>query len=99
MLSNLLDNALQAVKNVEDKLVVIRIYSGNEGCFQIVKIMKHFNGVILNTGTGCNSTKEEAGIHGIGIKSVENAAEKYGGYLECFVEDNLFTAILVLPIQ
>lgn len=97
MLSNLLDNALRAVKNADDKLIIVRIYSENEGCFHIIKIDNHFTGPIINTDSGFISTKEEKGIHGIGIKSVENTAEKYGGYLECFVEDKLFTAVLVLP--
>jgi len=97
MLSNLLDNALRAVKDTEDKLIIVRIYSENEGYFHIIKIENHFTGTILNTDSGFISTKKEKGIHGIGIKSVENTAEKYGGYLECFVEDKLFTAVLVLP--
>lgn len=97
MLSNLLDNALRAAKDADDKLIIVRIYSENEGCFQIIKIVNHFTGIILNTDSRFISTKKEEGIHGIGIKSVENTAKKYGGYLECFVEDSLFTAILVLP--
>ncbi len=97
MLSNLLDNALQAVKSAEDKIIVVRVYLENEGSFYIIKVENHFTGTIFNTDSGFVSTKKEKGIHGIGIKSVENAAEKYNGYLECFVEDMLFTAILVLP--
>jgi len=97
MLSNLLDNALRAVKDTEDKLIIVRIYPENEGYFHIIKIENHFTGTIFNTDSGFISTKKEKGIHGIGIKSVKNTAEKYGGYLECFVEDKLFTAVLVLP--
>jgi sensor histidine kinase regulating citrate/malate metabolism len=97
MLSNLLDNALRAVKDTEDKLIIVRIYSENEGYFHIIKIENYFTGTILNTDSGFISTKKEKGIHGIGIKSVKNTAEKYGGYLECFVEDRLFTVVLVLP--
>ncbi len=97
MLSNLLDNALRAVKDADDNLIIVRIYLENEGCFYIIKIENHFNEIIHNADSGFISTKKEKGIHGIGIKSVENTAEKYGGYLECFVEDKLFTAVLVLP--
>lgn len=97
MLSNLLNNALRAAKHADEKLIIVRIYLENEGCFNIIKIENHFTGNILNTDSGFESTKKEKGIHGIGIKSVEDTAEKYDGYLECFVEDMLFTAILVLP--
>lgn len=96
MLSNLLDNALRAAKDAEDKSIVVRIYLENEGCFYIIKIENHFIGSVFSTDIGFISTKKEKGIHGVGIKSVKNTAEKYNGYLECFVEDNFFTAVLVL---
>lgn len=38
----------------------------------------------------------EPGIHGIGIKSVNGIAEKYGGFLECYTNKDIFDAILVL---
>lgn len=97
MLSNLLDNALRAVTDANNKLITVRIYVENGGCFNIVKIENYFTGKIIKNDSGFESTKIEKGIHGIGIKSVENTAEKYNGYLECFVDDMLFTAVLVLP--
>lgn len=96
MLSNLLDNALRAAKDAENKSIVVRMYLENEGCFYIIKIQNYFIGNILSTDTGFVSTKKEEEIHGVGIKSVKNTAEKYNGYLECFVENKLFTAVLVL---
>lgn len=99
MLGNLLDNALYAAKEAENKKVVVRIYAENNGCFHFVKIKNYFSGVVRATESGFITTKKEQGIHGIGLKSVESIAKKYEGYLECFVEDNLFTAILVLCIS
>lgn len=96
MLSNLLDNALRAAKNAENKSIVFRMYLENEGCFYIIKIENHFIGSLISTDIGFISTKKEKGIHGVGIKSVKNTAEKYNGYLEFFVKDNLFTTVLVL---
>lgn len=96
MLGNLLDNALRAAKDAEDKSIVIRMYSENEGHFYIIKIQNHFIKSIFSTDIGFISTKKEKGVHGIGIKSVKNIAQKYNGYLECFVEDDLFTVLLVL---
>lgn len=96
---NLLDNSLRAVQSVENKRITIRVYTENEGGFQIIKIVNCFNEPIKYTDDGFASTKKENGIHGIGIKSVNNIAERYGGFLECFVEDNEFTAICILPIR
>lgn len=97
ILSNLLDNALRAAKDAVNKSVIIQIYSENNGCFNILKIKNHFKGAVPTTAFGFVTTKTEQGIHGIGIKSVKKTAEKYNGYLECFVEEQLFTVVLVLP--
>ena len=88
---------MRAAKDADNKSIIIRIYSENDGCFNILKIKNYFAGEVITTASGFVSTKEEQGIHGIGIKSIENTAEKYNGYLECFVEEQLFMAVLVLP--
>lgn len=98
MLSNLLENALCAVMDANKRIITVRLYIENEGCFNIVKIENHFTGDIIRNHSGFESTKIEKGIHGIGIKSVESTAEKYNGYLECFVDKKVFTAVLVLPV-
>ncbi len=99
MLSNLLDNALRAAKTAECKVVTVRMYIQNGGGFQAVKIQNYYKGEVLQTDNGFLSTKKDDGIHGIGIRSVQNTARKYGGELECFVEGQLFTAILLLPVS
>lgn len=99
ILSNLLENALRAAGSAECKKVTVRMYVQNGGCFQAVKIQNHYQGKILQTENGFLSTKKESGIHGIGIQSVRKTAQKYGGDLECFVEGQVFTAILLLPIS
>lgn len=98
MLGNLLDNAICASgQGQEEHVVKVRIFMQNEGSFCVVKITNNFEGEIIRSENGFVSTKKEKGIHGIGIQSVKNTAEKYNGYLECFVEAEIFTAILVLP--
>lgn len=98
MLGNLLDNAICAsIQGQEDSFVKICIFMQNKGSFCVVKITNNFEGEIKRNENGFISTKKEKGIHGIGIKSVNNTAENYNGYLECFIEENIFTAILILP--
>lgn len=98
MLSNLLENALQAIRDTEDKSIHVRIYSENEGSFIIFKIVNRYCGELKNTPSGFASTKKEEGHHGIGLKSVQHMAEKYGGYLECIAEEDYFIAVLLLPV-
>ncbi len=98
MMGNLLDNAICASgQGQKEHYVKIRLFMQNEGNFCVVKITNNFMGEIIRNENGFVSTKKEKGIHGIGIQSVRNTAEKYNGYLECLIENKIFTAILVLP--
>ncbi|MCM1083937.1 MAG: GHKL domain-containing protein [Clostridium sp.] len=96
--SNLIDNALEAAVLCKDKRFVhIRIFTQNDGSFLVIKISNSYAKIPLRIGDAFQSTKNEAGIHGVGLKSVSNTAEKNGGYLECLIEDTQFTVILLLP--
>lgn len=100
MLGNLLDNAITAADKCEndEREVVVRIYMENKGRFCVIKIVNHFVGNVIRNKDGFISTKKEKGVHGIGVKSIENTAEKYGGYLECLIGKSIFTAVLILPV-
>lgn len=97
MMGNLLDNAIRAADSCSDqRSIQVRIFMQNEGNFCVVKIVNNYCNEIKRNEKGFASTKDEKGIHGIGIHSVEKTAEKNNGYLECIVEKNVFTAILIL---
>ena len=98
MFSNLIDNALEAAILCKDKRFVhIRMFTQNEGNILAIKISNSYAKVPMRIGEAFQSTKKDAGIHGVGLKSVSNTAEKNGGFLECFIEDIQFIAILLLP--
>lgn len=97
MIGNLVDNALEATEKCEEKhTIFVRIFTQNDGNICVVKVTNSFNGNIIKSGMGFVSTKKEEGIHGVGLKSVEKTAEKCGGYLECFAENNEFIAVLLI---
>lgn len=101
MLGNLLDNAFEAGKQCEGekRKIVLRIFMEKEGNVCVVKLKNHFVGKPRRHKSVFISTKKEKGLHGIGIKSVENTIEKYNGYLQSLVEDETFTSILILPVK
>lgn len=99
IMGNLLDNAILAAGNSESRNVNIRIFMQNEGSFTVIKIVNDFSGELVKSEKGYVTTKNEKGIHGIGIQSVKNTIEKYEGYLECFSNHNVFTAILIIPYK
>ena len=45
------------------------------------------------------STKEEPGLHGIGMESISKTAEKYNGFFEYYVDKEKFCAVVVLPVE
>lgn len=101
MLGNLLDNAFEAGKQCEGekRKITLRIFMEKDGKVCVVKLRNHFTKKPRRHKTGFITTKKEKELHGIGIKSVENTIEKYDGYLQCLVNDGIFTSILILPIQ
>lgn len=96
LFGNLLDNAIRAASEaMGEKYIKVFIYMQEAGGFCVVKIVNSFHEVVLDQGRFL-STKMDKGIHGIGIRSVNRIAEKYGGYLNCSVKDDAFEAVLLL---
>ncbi len=99
MLGNILDNALgAALQKDENASVIVRIFMQKEGKLCIVKVTNDFVGELKIHNGKLLSTKNEIGVHGIGLASVSKMAEKHGGYLEYYVEDFMFNTILVFPV-
>ena len=99
MLGNLLDNAiLAASKKEKDASVVVRIFMQKEGKLCVIKLVNDFVGKIKEVKGRLISTKKEEGIHGIGLASVSKIAEQYQGYLQHYVEDEKFNAVVVLVV-
>lgn len=99
MLGNLLDNAILASsKRGKGSSVVVRIFMQREGKLCVLKVVNDFLGEIKETDGRLLSTKKDAGIHGIGLSSVSRIAEQNNGYLEHYIIDNKFNAVIVLSV-
>lgn len=98
ILGNIIDNAIEASKQVSDGFIDINIFRTQKGHFLVMKIENKFSGAIYKNGDDFVSTKTKAGNHGIGIKSVKNCIEKYGGFLQISIDNNLFIASIVFTI-
>jgi two-component system sensor histidine kinase AgrC len=97
MIGNLLDNAiLAASKKEKDASVVVRIFMQKDGELCVIKVVNDFVEELKEVGGRLISTKKEAGIHGIGLSSISKIAEQYNGYLEYYISDEKFNAVVVL---
>ena len=98
LISNLVDNALEAAKQVEgEKKIEIQsilkkniwILSVKNSCVQDVVIREN----------RIETTKEEKESHGFGISNIERVAKKYGGNLKLSCENRVFTARATLMLM
>lgn len=80
ILGNLMDNAIEALKHSEKKLLTVSIRY-NKGIIRID---------IENSYNSTYRKKNDGKEHGIGLLSVENTLQKYHGKLEAYPEESKY---------
>lgn len=98
IIANLLDNAVEAVSHVTDrkKKIIVKIQMGRK--WMEFTVVNSIEKAVVFDKTGLPvSTKMDKQMHGLGLKNVRRAVEKYGGELQCSNEKYLFVAKIFLP--
>jgi hypothetical protein len=88
ILGNLLDNAIEAVRNIDDKKIDIDMKMDKSVLF--IKTSNHYTGNIQKHNHNIKSTKQTTGKHGLGLKSIENSIKKYNGIMDIDYDRNIF---------
>ena len=91
---NLIDNAIEAASNAEDKTVKVRISYAHH-CV-MMKMKNHYIGTLKTSGTRFLTTKENAILHGYGLKNVKRIIDENGGTIAFHDEDNVFTVNVLM---
>ncbi len=86
MISNILDNAVEAAKQSQDKTINLSI--NRNGSFDILSCCNSCDQKPTVSEGKLISTKRKPGIHGYGMKSIIKTAEKYGGEVEWNYNEN-----------
>lgn len=95
ILGNLLDNAIEASSKAENKYIKFRA-SYDRGTVLIV-LTNSYNGELNFEGQSYKTTKEDnKAIHGIGLKSIKSAVQKYNGEIKVTHTDTEFSVRLLL---
>lgn len=94
ILGNLLENAIEAAMQTEEKQLDVSIKL-KQGVMWI-KIENSFHGSLKKGQHGLLTTKEKKEQHGIGLSNVRKIVEKYNGIMEICPHDNLFCVKLIL---
>ena len=100
ILGNLLDNAIEAARQVPDRsgrtvtLTIRRIHQ-----MLVIKVENTFAAAPIQENGGLKTTKTGGGLHGWGLKSARTAAEKYDGMVQTSVSGEVFRAVATLSCQ
>ena len=97
ILGNLLENAIEAAEQSEEKCLDVQICYG-QGVMTL-EIKNSFNGELRRKQGGFLTTKEGSENHGIGLGSVKRIVEKYNGLLKIETLENLFCVNAILYLS
>lgn len=94
ILGNLMDNAIDALKQSQEKALAIKLEL--ERGILYLKITNSFSGKVIIEDGELKTTQRNKEIHGIGLSSVKNIVGKYNGSLTFDYNSNEFTADVLL---
>ena len=89
MLSNLLDNAIEASMLVESPKIELSIT--NNGNYLCVLVRNRIENSVLNENSNLPTTKKDTAAHGFGIYSISQIVEKYDGIKNIYEKAGYFT--------
>lgn len=94
--SNMIDNAIEAAEQAEKKEIFVDLYTVNNS-YSAVKVENYTDKEPIILGGLLRTQKKNADIHGMGIKSINNALKKYNSELTwTYDKDNKFFRAMVL---
>lgn len=100
ILGNLLDNALEAVKQIpvpEQRWIRLTVRRINQ--MLIIKVENSFLTPPVKQDGALKTSKDGNGLHGWGLKSAQTAAEKYDGLVQTSYDGDTFRAVASLSYQ
>lgn len=97
MLSNILENAIEACKRIADK-PFIRCNVEKIKRQLIIEVENSSDGNYKKNGDVFESVKEN-GMHGIGLRHTQSIIEKYEGLCSINAEENIFKILVSIPLK
>lgn len=99
LFGNILDNAIEAAKKVDDpEKRIISITVHVQGYFVSVSVTNYFSGNIELENGLPKTTKEDRMYHGFGLQSIKMLTEKYRGNLKISVKEDIFMLDILFPL-
>lgn len=96
LFGNILDNAIEAVMDLEESKRVISLQVKMKNEMLVIQETNYFAGNLLLKNGLPQTTKTKKELHGVGTKSIRFIVEKYGGECVFFNEENVFKVNIIL---
>lgn len=97
LFGNILDNAIEAIQDVEEKRIELLFLRQNSN--RIIICKNTVRSSVLKTNKALKTTKKEKDTHGYGTKITEKIVLDYHGMIDYFEEFNMFGVQIILPEQ
>lgn len=95
ILSNLLNNAIEACEKCEEKTVKLKLMK--EGAGLVISVRNTYDGVINKSGDKILTSKNDKEQHGLGIGNITEAVERNGGSYSIGYDDKEFVFSIFIP--
>lgn len=99
ILGNLLDNALEAIKNEEDRFRFVNLTIRRINDMMVIKVENGCSAKPTEMNGSLQTSKEDKTLHGWGLQSVRAAAERYDGTIETEYSNQIFRAVVTLSFE
>lgn len=99
LFGNILDNAIEAVKNLNKDKKIITIKIKSVGNMISISERNAYEGNLELVDGLPKSKKPNSRYHGFGLKSIKLVTEKYNGTMELSIDDNMFSINLLFIIS
>ncbi|MCM1048743.1 MAG: GHKL domain-containing protein [Clostridiales bacterium] len=100
LIGNLLDNAIDAQKYVNNQNpVLLNMRTARDGRHIVIHLENDYDNKLRLRKTVVKSVEQIGNKHGIGLNSVQNIVRKYGGIIENNKQGGRYVVNAILPIQ
>ena len=99
ILGNLLDNAIEAVKNEEAGFRFVNLTIRRINDMLVIKVENGCSDKPAEMNGSLQTSKADKTLHGWGLQSVRAAAERYDGTVETEYSNQIFRAVVTLSFE
>lgn len=96
LLSNLMDNAIEAIEKTEERVLTVRIKYAKRMLY--ISVYNSYNGNVKKEGNKLLTTKTKKEEHGIGMTSIQRIVDKYQGEMTIQMTEDMFKIDIIMYV-